>query len=251
MKIIGILNVTPDSFSDGGLWLDPGAATAHGLAMWCEGADFIDVGAESTRPGSTRITAEEEWARLAPIVPALVEAGVKVSVDTVHSVTARRSLEAGVHMINDVSGGSHDPRILGVVADSNALFVVQHWRGFPGEPGLNTDYQNVVQDVRAETAQQVDRALTAGVSAEQIIVDPGLGFALNADDSWTLADNLSILVAGDYPVLVGASRKRFLRDRYGDRIEEATRLITRRCQQAGVWAVRVHDVAGNRQVLLT
>lgn len=250
IKLIGILNITPDSFSDGGLWTDPQMAISHARDMWSEGADYVDVGAESTRPGSLRISADEEWSRLAPVLPALLEAGIRVSLDTVHAETARKGIALGADIINDVSGGCFDPEMRAVVADSSASFVVQHWRGFPGSAGLDTNYDDVVSQVWDETSRQVDSALAAGVRTEQIIVDPGLGFALDADDSWTLVNDLSFWVATGYPVLVGASRKRFVRARFGDKTEEGTRLVTKQCREAGVWAVRVHDVAGNRQVLL-
>lgn len=249
MKIMGVLNVTPDSFSDGGLWYDPAAATKQGLKLWADGADIVDVGAESTRPGSTRISAEEEWRRLEPVLRSLVDSGVYVSVDTVHSSTAARSVNAGAQMINDISGGSFDPEMNRTVADANVSYVIQHWRGFPGSAGLNEHYENPVVDTLNETLHQVREAVKAGVDPTKIIIDPGLGFALTAEQSWQIVDNLKTWVNEGYPVLVGASRKRFIKQKFPGSVERGTRLVTGECAAAGVWAVRVHDVAGNRAVL--
>lgn len=248
MKIMGILNITPDSFSDGGRWVDPGLAIAHALRMRDEGADIIDVGAESTRPGSVRVGGEEEWARLSPVLPPLLDRGLNVSVDTIHATTARRALELGVDIINDISGGSYDPEMNRVVADSSALYVIQHWRGFPGDPDLDCNYADPVVDTLEETLTQVERALVAGVSPEQVIIDPGLGFALYGADCWKIIENLPTWVQAGHPVLVGASRKRFVRERYGEQVLEGTLRVTEACLAAGVWGVRVHDVADNRRI---
>lgn len=249
MRIMGILNVTPDSFSDGGKWFAPVDALRHADTMWEEGADIIDVGAESTRPGSIRISADEEWSRLKWVLPELTARGYTVSVDTVHADTAAKALEAGAHYINDISGGQFDSDMNAAIADSDARFIVQHWRGFPGSPGLNESYLDAPRETLLETLVQVEKALSAGVREEQIIVDPGLGFALTEDQSWQIVDNLQIWVEGPYPVLVGGSRKRFVKERYPDALERGTQQVTRRCLQAGVWGVRVHDVAANRQLV--
>ncbi len=248
MKIMGILNVTPDSFSDGGRWVDPQNAVLHAEEMWAEGADIIDVGAESTRPGSTRIGADEEWRRLAPILPELLARGMTVSVDTIHAATAKKALELGVDIVNDISGGCYDPRMNRVVADSDARYIIQHWRGFPGDPDLDCNYGDAVAETLAETLEQVRRALDAGVRSEQVIIDPGLGFALRGADCWKIVENLQMWVQDEYPVLVGASRKRFVRERYGDRLLEGTLRVTEACRDAGVWGVRVHDVAASREI---
>ncbi len=263
MKIMGILNVTPDSFSDGGRWVDPGRALEHARQMIAEGADIIDVGAESTRPGSVRIDAEEEWNRLRPVLqrlPGLVQSGLVqpeqsvgretalISVDTVHAQTARRAIQQGANIINDISGGSFDPDLNRVVADSDSQLVIQHWRGFPGAPTTSEDYPGGVEQVLEETLQQVAAAQKAGVHDSQIIIDPGLGFALSSEYSWEIVGSLGTWTDTNYPVLVGASRKRFIRERFGSNIELGTQEVTRRAQAARVWAVRVHDVANNRQV---
>lgn len=248
MNIVGILNITPDSFSDGGHWTDPGAAIRQAERMWEEGADIIDVGAESTRPGSTRIGAEEEWRRLAPVLPALAERGMVLSIDTIHAVTAARALDLGVGYINDISGGCFDAGMNRVMAGSDARYVIQHWRGFPGDPDLDCDYADPVADTLAETLVQVRRALDAGVAPERIIVDPGLGFALRGADCWKIVANLQVWVQCGYPVLVGASRKRFIRERYGDQLLEGTLEVTKASLAAGAWGVRVHDVAASRAI---
>ncbi len=244
-RVMGILNVTPDSFSDGGKWFQVDQAIAHGLAMTDEGAALIDVGGESTRPGASRITAEDEWQRIAPVVQTLVQEDVTVSVDTVNARTAAAALEAGAGVINDISGGLHDPQMASVAAQSEAGFVIQHFRGFPADPQLNETYGQVVPEVVSELHAQIQLARKAGVAAEQIIVDPGLGFALDAENSWALVDHLEEISSLEYPVLVGASRKRFIVARYQDEVLQGTLEVTRRAVAAGAWAVRVHDVAAN------
>ncbi len=247
--VMGILNVTPDSFSDGGRWDARGAALAHAEDMLEAGADLVDVGGESTRPGSDRIDAEEEWSRIGAIITALAGRGVVVSVDTLHAETARRAADEGVALINDVSGGRFDPRMNEVVASSRCAFVIQHWRGLPGSPAENLVYEDVVADVLAEIAAQVAQAVAAGVDARRIVSDPGLGFSLTADQSWTIVHSMGCLSTLGYPVLVGASRKRFLgRKRGGDR-DLATLDVTRVAAEAGMWAVRVHDVAPNARLV--
>lgn len=249
MKIMGILNVTPDSFSDGGLWLDPERAIAHAVEMDRDGADIVDVGAESTRPGSSRMNPGQEWDRLGRVLPQLIERGITVSVDTVHAETAKRAIAAGASFINDISGGCFDPEMNRVVAASDAGFVIQHWRGFPGTPGLDESYFDPVTETLRETLQQVNTALTQGVRQDQIIIDPGLGFALTGPDSWSIVNNLELWVESPYPVLVGGSRKRFVREKYPEDIEAGTLAVTRKCLAAGAWGVRVHDVARSRQVV--
>lgn len=249
--VTGILNVTPDSFSDGGLWSDPGAALAHGVRLLDEGADILDVGGESTRPHSRRIDADEEWARIARVVEGLVHHGAVVSVDTVHADTARRAVEAGAAIVNDVSGGRLDPQMAGVVASAGCAMVVQHWRAFPGSPEEDLRYKDVVADVLAETAAQVRDVLDAGVDPGCVVVDPGLGFSLSASQSWRIVEDMGRLRSLGYPVLVGASRKRFLATGPGvgrDR-DRVTAEITRRAVEAGMWAVRVHEVAPSAAIV--
>lgn len=246
--VMGILNVTPDSFSDGGRYDTPAKALAHAHQMLAEGADIIDVGGESTRPGATRITPEEEWARIAPVVETLVSEGATVSVDTVNSYTAERALAAGAHYLNDVSGGLIDPDLLNVVADAEATYICQHFRGLPSDPTVNLHYDDVVRDVIAETLTQIDRAQRVGIPKSRIILDPGLGFALNNQDCWTIIDNLKELQACGYPVLIGASRKRFVVERYGvEGADQGTVEITRKCAAAGIWGVRVHAVRESKR----
>lgn len=247
--VMGILNVTPDSFSDGGLWSDPARALDHARSMVADGADLVDVGGESTRPGSARIAADEEWSRIGSVVEALAAEGIVVSVDTVHAGTARRAADAGVALVNDVSGARADPGMPAAMAASGCACVIQHWRGFPGSPQEDFRYADVVADVCAEILTQVDAVVDAGVDPARIAVDPGLGFSLLHDQSWALVDAMETLVGLGYPVVVGASRKRFLAlrgdwDPGWDR-DRATAGITRRAAHAGVWAVRVHDVAGS------
>ncbi len=243
--VMGILNVTPDSFSDGGLWFRASDAIDRGRRMWQQGAQIIDVGGESTRPGAQRVGSEQEWMRVAPVVKALVSEGIPVSIDTVHAETASRALDAGAVLVNDVSGGRYDPEIVGVCAASDCAMVVQHWRGFPSDPALNTSYGDVVQDVISETLHQVRDVVEKGLPPERVVIDPGLGFGLRNQDSWTIVNSLADFVALGFPVLVGASRKRFVAERYGLEVEAGTARVTELAATGGVWAVRVHDVVAN------
>lgn len=245
MKIMGILNVTPDSFHPDSRVAGVESAVRKAEAMWAEGAEIIDIGAESTRPGAVRISPGEERARLSDIVRTLADRGMTVSVDTVNSSTAAWAIAAGAAIINDISGGMNDPQMASVVADSDAQMVVQHWRGFPSDPSLNLAYQGIGQ-VLTETLEQVERVQSAGVPPERVVIDPGLGFALDSEDSWRVLDVLGCWVKTGYPVLVGASRKRFVRERY--EALEGTLLVTKMAAAAGAWAVRVHDVAANVEV---
>ena len=245
MKIMGVLNVTPDSFYAPSRGIEVSDAIGLAQKMWDEGADIIDVGAESTRPGAVRVDPGEELRRLRRIVPELVDRKMLVSVDTVNAATAKWAMENGVRIVNDVSGGMYDPRMTHVVADSDVLFVVQHWRGFPST-NPNSRYDSVSQ-ILEETLRQVDGAIVSGVAPEQVIIDPGLGFGMTNSDCWNLLDSLGTWVGTGYPVLVGASRKRFVRERFLDALE-GTLAVTRCASAAGVWAVRVHDVAENLEV---
>lgn len=249
--VMGILNVTPDSFSDGGRWADPGAALAHGMRLLDEGADLVDVGGESTRPHSARIDPEEEWRRIATVVEGLARHGAVVSVDTLHAATARRAGDAGAAIINDVSGGRVDPGMSRAVAATGCAFVVQHWRQFPGSPGEDFTYGDVVGDILSETSAQIRDARDAGVDPSRIILDPGLGFSLTPAQSWEVVDGMGRLPALGYPVVVGASRKRFLATGPGrgqDR-DLVTARITRVAVVAGAWCVRVHEVAPSAAIV--
>lgn len=241
--IMGILNVTPDSFSDGGRYLDPSAALAHARAMVAAGADLIDVGGESTRPNSRRIGADEEWGRIGSVVEALAGDGIVVSVDTLHASTARAAAKAGAAIINDVSGGRWDPEMNAVVADSGCAYVVQHYRALPGMPGESFDYgRDLVGSIVDRLLTQVGDARDAGVTPDKIVVDPGLGFSLTNDQCWQILSELPRLTSSGYPVLIGASRKRFVKALGGD-VDIDSAAIAAHALRFGAWAVRVHDVA--------
>ncbi|MEV8327401.1 dihydropteroate synthase [Kitasatospora sp. NPDC056731] len=252
--VMGVVNVTPDSFSDGGLWHDPAKAIAHGLALRARGADLVDVGGESTRPGSQRVPEEEELRRVLPVVRELVAAGVVVSVDTMRASVAEQAVAAGAALVNDVSGGLSDPAMAQVVADTGAPFVVMHWRGQSADMERLAVYRDVVTDVVAELAVRVDALLAAGVKEDQLILDPGLGFAKTPEHNWALLGRLDALTALGRPVLVAASRKRFLGTLLADpqsgalrparERDDATAAVSVLSAQAGAWAVRVHDVSG-------
>ena len=241
--IMGILNVTPDSFSDGGRYADVTSALAHARAMIAAGADLIDVGGESTRPNSTRITPEEEWERIGAVVSALAGDGIVVSVDTLHASTARAAADAGAAIINDVSGGRWDPDMNAAVAASGCAYVVQHYRALPGMPGEHFDYgEDLVGTLIERLNTQVCDALDAGVTADKIVIDPGLGFSLTADQCWQILAELPRLTTYGYPVLIGASRKRFVKT-LGGNIDTDSAAIAAHAVTSGAWAVRVHDVA--------
>ncbi|MEP6650214.1 MAG: dihydropteroate synthase [Lapillicoccus sp.] len=253
--LMGVVNVTPDSFSDGGFWFEPSAAIAHGRALATDGADLVDVGGESTRPGAQRPSVEEELRRVLPVVEALANEDVVVSVDTMRAVVAARALDAGATVVNDVSGGLADPDMVPLVAERGCPFVAMHWRGHSTQMQSRAVYDDVVEEVCAELAARRDAILGAGVARERLVLDPGLGFAKHAPHNWALLAHLDALAALGQPVLVGASRKTFL-GRIGVREggdlrpptdrDVATAVTSVVCAQAGVWGVRVHDVAGTR-----
>jgi dihydropteroate synthase len=248
---MGVLNVTPDSFSDGGRYDSPAAAVAHGREMAADGAHLVDVGGESTRPGSGRVDADTEAARVLPVVRELVGAGVAVSLDTTRASVAARALEAGATVVNDVSGGLADPDMARVVADAGCPFILMHWRAHSRDMQALAVYDDVVTDVCDELSQRVDAALAAGVEPGQLILDPGLGFAKTAEHNWALLAHLDRLLGLGFPVLIGASRKSFLGRLLpgpdgsprpvGER-EAATLATSILSVQAGAWGVRVHDV---------
>lgn len=255
---MGILNVTPDSFSDGGSYFDTKAAIARGLEMGAIGADIIDVGGESTRPGAQRTDAASEMQRVVPVIEALVNAGLCISVDTMRSAVAQAALAAGASIVNDVSGGLNDARMAEVVADAGCHWVLMHWRGHSGVMADLAHYDDVVKDVSAELCARADAAVAKGVDAHRIILDPGLGFAKTAEHNWRLNAHLDDLVSLGYPVLYGASRKSFLGAVLTDRdgaprdVHErdfATVATTVLAAAAGVWGVRVHDVLSTMDAL--
>ena len=256
--VMGVVNVTPDSFSDGGRWLDPAAAVAHGLSLAAEGADIVDVGGESTRPGAQRVDEAEELRRISPVVSGLAAAGVLVSVDTMRARVAEVALGAGARLVNDVSGGLADPRMPPLVAEAGVPYVVAHWRGYGRDMQERAVYDDVVREVSAELRRRVDAVTAAGVDPSAIIVDPGIGFAKLARHNWALLANLGEIArlggGRPFPVLVGASRKSFLgsllRDAGGkprapDGRDGATAAVSALAAAAGAWCVRVHAAAAN------
>ncbi|WP_442939009.1 dihydropteroate synthase [Nonomuraea sp. K271] len=252
--VMGVVNVTPDSFSDGGRWFDEEAAIQHGLDLVREGADIVDVGGESTRPGAARVSLQEELTRILPVIRALDAEGVRVSVDTMRAEVARAAVEAGARLVNDVSGGLADPDMPRAVAATGVPYVVMHWRGHSHDMDSRAVYADVVTEVREELSKRVDLVLAEGVTEEQIVIDPGLGFAKNADHNWALLAGIPKLAELGYPLLVGASRKRFLgrllagpdgTPRPFSRSDDATLAVTALAAHAGAWCVRVHEVGPN------
>jgi dihydropteroate synthase len=256
--VMGIVNVTPDSFSDGGKWLDPAAAVAHGLRLAAEGADIIDVGGESTRPGAQRVDEAEELRRISPVIAELAAAGAVVSVDTMRARVAEVALGAGARMINDVSGGLADPGMPRLAAEAGVPYVVTHWRGYGRDMQERAVYDDVVREVGAELRRRVDEVIAAGVDRSAIIVDPGIGFAKLPGHNWALLTSIGEIarLGGDrpFPVLVGASRKSFLgsllrqpdgEPRPAAERDGATAAVSALAAAAGAWCVRVHAVAAN------
>jgi dihydropteroate synthase len=249
MLVMGILNVTPDSFADGGRHNDFDAAVARGLEMIAEGVDIIDIGGESTRPGADRVSEADEIARTIPVITELAKHGVKISIDTMRASTAAAAIKAGASIINDVSGGLADPLMLETAAGLKVPYIAMHWRGQSKDMNSKAIYGDVVSDVISELQERVDAALDAGISRDNLIIDPGLGFAKDADHNWAIIDAIDQFVALGYPVLVGASRKRFLGGASPDEREQATIELTKRLAPTGVWAVRVHSVKPHKEVL--
>lgn len=248
--VMGVLNVTPDSFSDGGRFNDPQIATKHALQMIEDGADIIDIGGESTRPGSDRISVQEELDRVLPVVSAVSSTGVAISIDTMRVEVARAAVAAGACMVNDVSGGKADSEMLGYVATLNTPYILMHWRGPSNVMNTLTDYNDVVVDVTKEISDQVAVAVAAGIARERIAIDPGIGFAKTVDQNWPILKHLDVLEELSLPILMGASRKKFLGEllakngeaRDSDERESATTAISTLMAARGLWAVRVHDV---------
>ena len=259
VTVMGVVNVTDDSFSDGGRYRDPDRAIEHALALVDDGASIIDVGGESTRPGALRVDAALETARVVPVIKELAAQGITVSVDTMHAKVAHAAVENGAGIVNDVSGGRADPDMARVVAHAGVPWVLMHWRSVQADrPHDIPRYGDVVADVRAELLSAVDAAVDAGVDPDNLIIDPGLGFAKAPQHNWALLHALPELVATGIPVLVGASRKRFLgallaasdgRPRPPDGRETATAVISALSALAGAWGVRVHDVRASVDAL--
>lgn len=273
--IMGVVNVTPDSFSDGGRWLEPAAAVEHGLALLEQGADLLDVGGESTRPGAARATEREELGRVIPVVAALAAHGARISIDTMRARVAEESLDAGATLVNDVSGGLADPQMAALAARSGLPFVAMHWRVHSAYMHREARYADVVAEVVAELLERVESLVEAGVARESIILDPGFGFSKDASHNWELLAGLGQVTALSHRVLVGTSRKRFLGRlgagarsaagsdpssepaRSGDpglttppsERDAATAATSLLAAQAGAWAVRVHDVPSTRDAL--
>ena len=258
---MGVVNVTPDSFSDGGRFDTVEAAVAHGRQLLADGADILDIGGESTRPGATRPLVAEELARVVPVITELAAAGALVSVDTMRAEVAQAAVAAGAGIVNDVSGGLADPDVLRVVADTGVRYVAMHWRAHSDRMTDFATYDGpggVVAAVRDELAERVEAILAAGVAADRVVLDPGLGFAKGAAHNWALLRHLGDLAELGYPLLVGASRKSFLgrllaapdgTERPVGEREDATTALTVVLAQAGVWGVRVHDVRSSRDAL--
>ena len=255
--VMGVLNLTPDSFSDGGRFNDPTIATNHALQMIEDGADIIDIGGESTRPGSDRITVKEELDRVLPVISALANSGVAISIDTMRAEVARAAIDAGACVINDVSGGKSDPEMLSYVSTLTVPYILMHWRGPSNIMNTLTDYNDVVADVTREVSNQVDVAVAAGIARERIAIDPGIGFAKTVDQNWPILKHLDVLEGLGLPILMGASRKKFLGEllakdgvaRDSDERESATTAISTLMAARGLWAVRVHDVKPTRDAI--
>ncbi len=255
---MGVVNVTPDSFSDGGEFLEVDAAVAHGVALVTDGADLVDVGGESTRPGAHRVDEAEELRRVVPVVRELAAAGVVISVDTMRARVAEASIEAGAAMVNDVSGGLADPAMASVVAASRSPYVVMHWRGHSAQMAERAVYADVLTEVVDELRRRLDDLAAAGVDLDRVVVDPGLGFAKDAGHNWVLLGRLGELAPLARPVLVGASRKGFLgrllaapdgTPRPADDREDATTAISALAAAAGAWAVRTHRPRASRDAV--
>ena len=249
MLVMGILNVTPDSFADGGKHFTFEQALTHGLEMIEEGVDIIDVGGESTRPGAERVSAEEEQRRVIPVIKALADKGVQISIDTMRASTARLAVEAGATIVNDVSGGAADPEMFTTVAELGCTYTLMHWRGHSKDMNSRAQYGDVVSEVIDEVTIQLNKALEAGIKREKIVLDPGLGFAKDAEHNWEILNRIDEFVALGYPVLIGHSRKRFIGGDSPDEREEGTLAISKSLVDKGIWAVRVHSVAPHVKVL--
>ena len=256
--VVGVVNVTPDSFSDGGEWFDPRAAITHGLDLLAEGADIIDIGGESTRPGATRPEVSEELRRVLPVIRELAAAGACVSIDTMRTAVAERAIAAGAGLVNDVSGGKADDRMLHLVAESGVPYICMHWRGHSEDMQSKASYADVVTEVIAELRTQLDEAVSAGVAPEKLIIDPGFGFAKTGEHNWHMLQRLEEFDVLGRPMVAGVSRKTFLGRLLADpegsprpakQRDDATTALTTVLALRRVWAVRVHSVRASRDAI--
>jgi dihydropteroate synthase len=252
--IMAIVNVTPDSFSDGGRYLDPDAAIAHARSLRAQGADLLDIGGESTRPGAERVAPRVEQQRVLPVVEALASEGAVVSIDTMNASTARAAVAAGARIVNDVSGGLADPDMLDAVAETDAEIALGHWRGPSTDMYARADYVDVGREVADELAERVAAARAAGIAPDRIVVDPGIGFGKRGIQNWNVLRAIPAIAALGSRVLIGTSRKRFLAEVLGDdadlaRRDLATAVTSALAARSGAWAVRVHDVPTTRDAL--
>ena len=248
---MGILNVTPDSFADGGRYNSINKAVHHARQMISEGVDIIDIGGESTRPGADRVSEAEELNRVIPVITQLANDGVQISIDTMRANTARAAIAAGAKIINDVSGGLADPEMLTTAAELKTPYIAMHWRGQSKDMNSMAIYNDVVSDVISELQERISAALDAGINRDNLIIDPGIGFAKDAHHNWEIIDHIEEFVALGYPVLIGASRKRFLGGDSPDGREAASVSLTKRLSTTGIWGVRVHSVKPHKDVLAT
>jgi dihydropteroate synthase len=253
MLVMGILNVTPDSFADGGRHNQLDDALARGLEMISEGVDIIDIGGESTRPGAERVDEQEELQRTIPVIekiaPFLAKTYVKISIDTMRASVAEAAIKAGASIVNDVSAGQSDFKMLSTVAKLKVPYIAMHWRGHSKDMNSKAIYDDVVAEVISELEDRIQAALSSGITKENLIIDPGLGFAKDADHNWAIIDAIDRFVDLGYPVLIGGSRKRFLGGDSPDQREEATINLTKRLKGTGVWGVRVHTVKPHKEAL--
>jgi dihydropteroate synthase len=250
MKIMGILNVTPDSFADGGKHDTYEKAVARGLEMIAEGVDIIDIGGESTRPGAERVSPEEEQRRVIPVIEKLAQTGIPISIDTMRAQTAELAITAGASIVNDVSGGLADDLMHEIVAEMGCPYILMHWRGHSKDMNSQAIYGDVVKDVIAELGTQIDAALQAGISRNNLIIDPGLGFAKDAAHNWEILKRIDEITDLGFPVLIGGSRKRFLGGETPDEREAATIALTKSLLAKKIWAVRVHSVSPHKTLVL-
>lgn len=247
---MGILNVTPDSFADGGKHDTYEKAVARGLEMIAEGVDIIDIGGESTRPGADRVSALEEQRRVIPVIEKLAQTGVPISIDTMHAQTAELAITAGASIVNDVSGGLADGLMHEVVAEMGCPYILMHWRGHSKDMNSQAIYGDVVKDVIAEISTQIDAALGSGIAKNNLIIDPGLGFSKDAPQNWEILNRIDEIIDLGFPVLIGGSRKRFLGGDTPDEREAATIALTETLLAKKIWAVRVHSVSPHKKLVL-
>jgi len=249
MLVMGILNVTPDSFADGGRHNELDAAVARGLEMIAEGVDIIDIGGESTRPGAERVSEQEELDRTIPVIEKIASFGAKISIDTMRASVAEAAIKAGASIINDVSAGLSDNEMLSTAARLKVPYIAMHWRGHSKDMNSKAIYKDVVSETISEIEDRIQDALSNGVTKDNLIIDPGLGFAKDSEHNWAIIDAIDRFVDMGYPVLVGGSRKRFLGGDSPDQREEATINLTKKLKGTGIWAVRVHSVKPHKEAL--